>query len=466
VIPPSGQVASGLSDASIEVVGAPGGFAELLVASLKRACMDAIRVDVPSIGAEAIIQTCGLTGAPAASAARAISDAGLIAPRFEERGGLFVTLQDTGGGFRPDLSRAWHGGITGLARTAVREWPKANVRAIDIALQIFGEEMAAERIVEELLNGGNSPCVGLGPQGRLVPAQDLVQLSSSSKNRPAITGDSVLLVTGGARGVTAECVIALARETGARLALVGRSALTDWPEGIPVTKDEKTLRGALARVAAATGGKQSPERIGSAARLALGGQEIRSTLERLAEHGAARYYPADVSDCAAIADTIAKVEQDLGRITGVIHGAGVLADKRLRAKTPTQVAKVFAPKLDGLKAIFDVLDPGRLDHIAFFSSVAARYGNVGQADYAVANETLNRLAWALKDERPDAGIVSINWGPWDGGMVDDTLRAHFTAQGMSLIGREEGAALFTRAMRAGAGCPVELTVRGAMHDVR
>ena len=51
-----------------------------------------------------------------------------------ERGGVFVTVQDTGGGFGladPDPRRAWLGGFAALARTAAQEWPAAAVKAID-----------------------------------------------------------------------------------------------------------------------------------------------------------------------------------------------------------------------------------------------------------------------------------------------------------------------------------------------
>ncbi|HIK65316.1 MAG TPA: KR domain-containing protein, partial [Henriciella marina] len=122
--------------------------------------------------------------------------------------------------------------------------------------------------------------------------------------------------------------------------------------------------------------------------------------------------------------------------------------------------RVFGPKIGGLEALISQLDTSQLKTVVFFSSVAARYGNAGQADYAMANEILNRMAWWLKSANPAAAITSINWGPWDGGMVDEGLRAKFAELGVPLISKSAGANAFADAVLAGAACPVEL-VAGA-----
>ncbi len=76
----------------------------------------------------------------------------------------------------------------------------------------------------------------------------------------------------------------------------------------------------------------------------------------------------------------------------------------------------------------------------------------------MANEILNRMAYWLKAAHPEAAITSLGWGPWDGGMVDDTLRAKFAEMGVPLIPREAGARLFADALLSGKACPVELVV--------
>ena len=88
--------------------------------------------------------------------------------------------------------------------------------------------------------------------------------------------------------------------------------------------------------------------------------------------------------------------------------------------------------------------PTRCAWTCLFSSVAARGGNSGQADYAMANEVLNKVAAAEARRRTGCRVVAIGWGPWDGGMVTPALRSHFQARGIALLGLAAGAEAFVR----------------------
>ncbi len=138
--------------------------------------------------------------------------------------------------------------------------------------------------------------------------------------------------------------------------------------------------------------------------------------------------------------------------------AGVLADKLAMDKTEAEVRKVFGPKIDGLLALLGAIDVSQLTHIGLFSSASALFGNTGQADYAMANESLNQLARQLASELPHAQVKSYNWGPWDGGMVDAGLAAHFAQQGIALIGQADGARIFADQLLDGDRNMVELLV--------
>ena len=61
-----------------------------------------------------------------------------------------------------------------------------------------------------------------------------------------------------------------------------------------------------------------------------------------------------------------------------------------------------------------------MTHLALFSSAAGFFGNAGQSDYAAANEVLNQYALQFSQKHPKCNVVSFNWGPWEGGMVDET----------------------------------------------
>lgn len=455
---PVGRVTPGLRDARVvELIGPDRALNLHFIEALSDAGFAIREVASPSGEADAIVLAHGLGGEPLASHTGAVLALGKMAGRLTKGGGTVILLQNSGGRFQPADNKAWLAGLAGLGRTAQREFPDTVIRTIDIDVYGFGPRSAADRVVEELLTGGAAPCVGLSAQGRCVPAETDV-FWRTSPSMPPDRRDTVL-VTGGARGVTADCIVELASQTGARFVLLGRSEIMDWPDGLPAETDEKKLRGLLVARARSEGRKVTPADINANAKALLAGAEIRDTLSRIKSAGGeALYIPADVGDPDALRRALAKARKHFGAITGLVHGAGVLADKLISEKTEDQVKRVFTPKILGLQSILSEIDPNTLKHIVFFSSVAARYGNAGQSDYAMANEVLNRLAHSLKTSNPGACVTSIGWGPWDGGMVDDGLRARFAEMGIDLISREAGAQIFAKAVMAGAACPVELVV--------
>jgi NAD(P)-dependent dehydrogenase (short-subunit alcohol dehydrogenase family) len=249
-----------------------------------------------------------------------------------------------------------------------------------------------------------------------------------------IGADDVVVVTGGARGVTALCVQALAERGAAEFLLLGRSELAEeppWAIGV----DDADLQSAT--IAALSDGSRppTPRAVNSLHRRLLAGREIRATLDRCATAGArARYLAVDITDPSAVRDTLAAERH---RVTAVVHGAGALADALLPRKSAANVRDVLGPKLTGLASVLDALDGAPLRHIVLFCSVAGVFGNAGQADYAAANEALARWAASLRAADvvqpgvPRRRVTAIAWGAWDGGMVSPELRELFLARGVA-----------------------------------
>ncbi len=170
---------------------------------------------------------------------------------------------------------------------------------------------------------------------------------------------------------------------------------------------------------------------------------MRATLADLERAGATvRYAALDITDRAALHRELAALREEWGPITGLIHGAGVLADKRIADKTDDQFDRVYATKVAGLRALLDVTASDPLELLCLFSSVAARYGNPGQCDYAMANEVLNQVAYAERQRRSSCRVRALGWGPWEAGMVTASHAAYFTSLGVPLIPLAAGAQAF------------------------
>ena len=402
-------------------------------------------------------------GAEAATAAHqaAFAAARAAAGRIAENGGLLVTVQDTGGGFGlggVPVARGWLGGFAGLAKTAAKEWPRAAVRSIDLECSGQTPAQLGRRLADELRFGGDERETGLGATGarlRLV----VTERPWAKAGVARVTTKSVVVASGGARGVTASALVALAQAHQPLIALLGRTALGDEPAECAGLADEAALRQALLAREQRAGRTMAPKALAAAVRDVLAQREIRATLERLRAAGSlAEYFACDTTDASSVTATLAQVRAALGPLTVLVHGAGVLADKLIAEKTPEQFARVFATKVRGLQVLLEATAGDPLDALVLFSSVAGRFGNRGQSDYAMANEVLNKVAQAEFLRRGGRCLVrSINWGPWDGGMVTPALREHFHAQGVGLIPHDAGAAALVREF-AGAATADEVEV--------
>jgi NAD(P)-dependent dehydrogenase (short-subunit alcohol dehydrogenase family) len=195
----------------------------------------------------------------------------------------------------------------------------------------------------------------------------------------------------------------------------------------------------------------------------MSNREITNNLEKIRKAGAkADYYQVDVCDFDKIKLVFDEVRSVHGPIKGIIHGAGILEDRRIIDKTIEQFDKVFNTKVMGLKALLEATKQDTLSYLILFSSLAARVGNNGQADYAMANEALNKIAQKESVERPDCKVISINWGPWDGGMVCSSLKRKFEKSAIELIPMDAGAMCMMYEMTGDKSFPVEVVIGANM----
>jgi len=278
-----------------------------------------------------------------------------------------------------------------------------------------------------------------------------------------ITSSSVFVVSGGARGITARCVERMAAHYGCKFILLGRSVLKDEPAWAMGAKDEPALKSAAMGDLKVRGEKPTPAAVQQMTNSVIAQREINETLAEIQRvGGAAEYVSTDITDGAAVKAAIAASSARMGAITGIIHGAGVLADKLIENKTQKDFEAVYAAKVQGLENLLAAVDPAQLHYLVLFSSVAGFYGNVGQADYAIANEILNKAAYFYRQQNPHCRVISINWGPWDAGMVTPQLKAYFEQNHISVIPVEVGAHILIEELESTRGDETQVVVGGGL----
>jgi len=191
------------------------------------------------------------------------------------------------------------------------------------------------------------------------------------------------------------------------------------------------------------------------------GREILRNLARISAAGSqVTYCSVDVRGADEVRACLAPLVEQYGPVTGLIHGAGVLADRSIEDKSDEDFARVYDTKVKGLRAVLAALDDAPLKVMVLFSSSTARFGRRGQADYAAANEVLNKMAHAEAAVRDGCRVVSVNWGPWKGGMVTPALERMFSSEGIEVIGLQSGTRYLLDEIAAAHG-PTEVLILGS-----
>ncbi len=352
---------------------------------------------------------------------------------------------------------AYQGGVVGLTKTIAKEMPDVHVKVVDLNLDTTAED-AAKSILSELFADDDIVEVGfiLGKRFGLV-VKETPYNSLPASEKPALNSSSVVLVTGGARGITAKITLDLAKKYKPTFVVVGRLARPKDTESANTAglHSAKEIKAALIDEKQALGQAVNIREIEQNYQQLLREREVRASLEALKLAGAtAKYYSVDIADAAAFGELIDSI-YETSNIDGVIHGAGIIEDALIKDKSLESFERVYDTKIKGAITLSEKVRLDTLQFMYFFSSVVGRTGNSGQADYVSANEALNKLALNLKT-RTTARVASLMWGPWQAGMAPPELEEVFASHGWSMIQPEDGSLCFLEELNK--ACPEQVEV--------
>ena len=258
------------------------------------------------------------------------------------------------------------GGLSGLLKGVHTETAgKLRVKSIDtaprdpaklVASSVLGELAASETETEVGYVRGRRQVVRAIPQS-LTPA------------RPReIAANSVWVVTGGARGITARIARAFASRFSLKLHLLGTTSEND----------------------------------------------ARASLPPFLEAGVnATYHQCNVSDHTAVTATLKRVREQDGPISGIIHGAGFEHSAAFPKKSEGDVERTIDVKGDGTAALLAATSADPLTHFIAFGSTSGRFGGFNQTDYCLANELMAKMLNIARRQRTDCAYVTLHWPAWD-----------------------------------------------------
>ena len=350
--------------------------------------------------------------------------------------------------FRNAFNGAVHpasGPVAGLLKAIAREISGARVGVVSTKDRSLRE--AVECVLAERTRDAHELEVAYDGTTRL--ARRLRE--SSDKGEPTLKveldSNSVVVATGGARGVTAVLMDALLRDYQCTVVALGRS----MPQEGPVDADDPEVErefyvGFVQEHPGASAAEMKREFEKTRARW-----EAHRTIEQLsALGGRVEYMVADVTDPDQVKDVVHRIASKYGRIDLLVHGAGVQTSTRLENRSLAEFRRTFSVKVEGLRYLTEQCRAqfGKTPGVHVLTSAYSIFGNDGQHDYGAANETLDRLC-GMSSGHGGSGWSSIAWLAWDGiGMTRGSeYHALSIRRGLSGLTAEHGRELFRRVIR-------------------
>lgn len=341
-------------------------------------------------------------------------------------------------------------GTYGFINSLNKEWP-AICREINLAKE--SDERVVKCVLQEFSQPKKSHTLVHYANGqRFINGLKEIPWDFNSAPKTQLQPDDVVLVMGGAQGITAEILQHMALTVPCHYILAGRTVAPDF-NAEPVTDAELSRSIAEIKTHLLKHEKfSSPKALEARASLIYKQHQILLTKRKLESCGArVSYFAADLINSDEFSGLICDIKNKFGKLDGVIHASGHLEDKLTVDKTPESFDRVLATKLAPLSVLVEEFQPS-LKYCVLFSSVTSVFGNKGQIDYGTANAVFDQLANALTKVSSDTRVIAINWGPWKGkGMIDHSLEQDFIRRGVTLIPLKEGAKAFLNELLYGDG---------------
>lgn len=276
--------------------------------------------------------------------------------------------------------------LLGPCKVIPQEYSYLACRIVDVELQLadsFAKTRLTRQILGESQADATSSVIAYRGPHRWIQIFSPTQSSPQAQTRLRQAG--VYLITGGLGGIGLTLAEHLARTQRAKLVLLGRSSIPlreHWPKVLSTTDSADATRRKIEKIMQLE---------------ALGAEVL--------------VLQADVAIQAELKTAVAQAHRCFGSVHGVIHSAGEVGSGLISTKTEAMVAKVFAAKIQGTRALQAVFKDEPLDFMLLCSSLATIAGGLSKVDYCAANAYLDAVARAAYR---DAGfpVISINWDSW------------------------------------------------------
>jgi NAD(P)-dependent dehydrogenase (short-subunit alcohol dehydrogenase family) len=376
--------------------------------------------------------------------------------QFGRQGTFLIAGTRLGGNHGYDAAGAtapMGGAVTGFAKTFKRERREATVKAVDFELACKPEEIAEILIKETLRDTGAVEIGYKGGQRWTITLEE--QPASDGQPGLPLNRDSVFVVTGAAGSIVSAITVDLAAASGGTFYLLDLVPEPD-PDNTDLQKfvtDREGLKRELASRIQARGERATPALVEKElAALERANAAMTAIRAVRTAGGTAHYFSVDLRDAARVSEIVDEIRRRSGRIDVLLHAAGLERSRFLPDKDEREFNLVFDVKADGWFNLLHAIGDMPLNATVAFSSIAGRFGNAGQADYAAANDLLCKIGSSFRTTRPGTRAITIDWTAWGGiGMATrGSIPKMMEAAGIDMLPPEVGIPWIRRELTAGA----------------
>lgn len=358
------------------------------------------------------------------------------------------------------------GGLTaGFVKTLALELRQMHTRIVDF--DVVEPSSLAGALRTELTHEAENEEIEIGYiEGDRYTVRVLpVPVSSSDRAvRQSLSTDSCVVMSGGSRGIVRECALALAEQRNIPVVLLGRSDPDD-PEMKPwlAYSDEdwanaraEVMRQGRTRRPEASVADLSDEyrKITYTRQLVTNLADIDSRTDKI------HYLVCDVSDPDQVDKAMAQVRSRFGKISAIVHGAGLESFGAIPRKSLKKTAKAIAVKARGFQNLLRSTAEDDLSAFISFGSISGRFGMDGQSDYTAGASLLAQMAHIMsrsQSQNPRTiPFITMEWTAWDEvGMatIPEVVSVQANERGMTYMSVADGVRHFVDEIELGTANP-------------
>ncbi len=340
------------------------------------------------------------------------------------------------------------GAVIGFYKSLRKEWVDTEVKIIDFSPQAIENDFAGmmERLIAEIEHSGLGVEIAYPAAKRMVVKIEEREIRSDEKL--TFSNTDTFLITGGGTGIAAQITLALAQRYPANLIIVD---LVPLPENIAALAKldqvglEKVRQDIHERLKAEHK-KVTPVMINQQFDAVTKAIEIYRNIEKVKNFGRRiEYIACDVRDGEKLAELLNQARNKVGKVTAIVHAAGIDKSHLLDQKSVEEFHNVFSVKAQGAYNLMHLCQDDPLKLVVAFSSISGRFGNAAQLDYSAANSFLNYWVKMMHHRRKDIHAISLIWSGWkDVGIAwrNEFVRQKSEEMGLNFIEVNEGITAF------------------------